>query len=199
MSKICVFKRARPVAGPFVSSALGFPVLVAGLLLASLFLAGCVQSTNQGPPITTGPAPREPKRLEARVTIDLAEFAFQNSAGAGGSSFSLPANKTVGIHVRNVGNVEHELLIGRSVNYEDGKPDGYLESLFADVPADVFVYMPQKVEVETGGEFEEAELEPQAELWIRSIFPEAAKGTWEIGCFVEGHYEAGMKATLVIE
>jgi uncharacterized cupredoxin-like copper-binding protein len=37
------------------------------------------------------------------------------------------------------------------------------------------------------------------DVWIRMNIPADLKGEWELGCFVEGHYEQGMHAKLIIE
>ena len=168
--------------------------LAAGIVLASL--AGCTSPSGDTPPVFSD---REPKNLEARILIDMGELHFADSAGVTGATFHVPAGKVVGIHVRNTGQIEHEIMFGRAVNEEGGAPDGYHESLFESVDADLFVFRPEKMEIETEGGLAEVELEPGADVWIRATFPDDAKGTWEIGCFVSGHYEGGMKATLIIE
>jgi uncharacterized cupredoxin-like copper-binding protein len=155
--------------------------------------------------------PREPKRLEAKITIDMGEtksdMFFATPAGVKGGPFRLPAGKTVGIHFVNKGEKKHEFLFGRTVlKTAQGQLDGYQVNLFEKVAADLFVYYyPSGKMVEIGGaEFEEIEVEAGAEVWIRVNFPAELKGEWEIGCFVEepgekGHYEQGMKAKLIIE
>jgi uncharacterized cupredoxin-like copper-binding protein len=154
-------------------------------------------------PTTAPPAPaiaREPSRLEARVTIEMGDFVFATDQGVKGGPFRVPAGKTVGIHIVNRDEIEHEVLFGRDVAYKEGLPDGYTVPLFGKVPADVFVYPSgKKVEAVTDGGLGELELEPGAEVWLRVNFPAELKGEWEIGCFVAGHYERGMKAKFIIE
>ena len=150
---------------------------------------------------------REPKRLESKMTIEMNEGAsdmYFTSAGAKGGPFRLPSGKTVGIHFVNTGKEKHEFFFGRTVKTVDGKVDGYETNLFEKVTGDVFVYANGKM-VEIGGaEFEEIEVEPGAEVWIRANFPAELKGEWQIGCFVQepdkkGHYDQGMKAAFIIE
>ncbi|HEX6207234.1 MAG TPA: hypothetical protein VF058_02635 [Actinomycetota bacterium] len=43
------------------------------------------------------------------------------------------------------------------------------------------------------------EVEPGASVTLRLSVPANAAGTWEMGCFITGHYEAGMKAELRLE
>ena len=157
-------------------------------------------------------APREPKRLEAKITIEMGEtpndMFFTSPEGVKGGPFRLPADKTVGMHFVNKGEKLHEFMFGRMIMSEDGRPHGYMTSLFEGVAADLFVYSPlsgKMVMVEIGGaEFEEIEVDPGAEVWLRTTFPAELKGEWEIGCFVQepdakGHYDQGMHAKLIIE
>lgn len=153
-------------------------------------------------------AAREPKRLEAKITVEMDEATgamyFATPGGAQGGPFTLPAGKTVGIHFVNNGEKLHEFMFGRAVQTVDGKVDGYETNLFEKVAADVFIYANGKM-VEIGGaEFEEIEVEPGAEVWMRMNFPVDLKGEWELGCFVQepnekGHYAQGMKAKFIIE
>ena len=153
-------------------------------------------------------ASREPKRLESKITVEMAEtptsMHFASTEGVKGGPFKLPAGKTVGMHFVNKGEKLHEFMIGRTPETVEGKVDGYQTNLFEKVAADVFVYASGKM-VETGGSrFGEIEVEPGAEVWLRATFPAEMKGEWEIGCFVQepnakGHYDQGMKAKLIIE
>lgn len=188
--------------------------LALGLVVTLSLLAGCATPSS---PATSSDAPtttqtpstqanspstfsdREPKRLESKVLIDMGELKFVDAQGTADTTFRVPVGKVVGLHVRNPDELEHEILVGRGVAEVDGELDGYNASLFDLVEADVFVYGPEKVEIGGVKGFGEIELESGSEAWIRVTFPESTKGSWEIGCFVPGHYDAGMKATLIIE
>lgn len=137
----------------------------------------------------------QPKRLEAVVEIDMYEFYFGDPQGAQNPTFRLPAGKTVGIHVHNEGGIVHELAIGRKI--QEG---AYQEVLTELVPSDLFFYYGQtKAEVE-GAQFGELEVEPGVrDVWLRINVPAELKGEWELGCFVEGHYENGMHAKILFE
>lgn len=174
--------------------------LVPMFLLIGLVGACASPAEIPTPQPTATPAPREPKKLEAKITIVMGEMFFANEQGVRGGPFRVPAGKKVGIHIVNKGVVEHEIMFGREVEYHEGYPHGYQHALFEEIPVDVFVYPSgEKVEVETEGMLEEIELEPGADVWLRVNFPSEAKGVWEIGCFVPGHYEAGMKAVFIVE
>lgn len=140
--------------------------------------------------------PLQPKRLEAVIEIDIYELYFANPQGEKNPVFRLPAGKTVGIHVHNEGAIVHELAIGRKL----AASGGYQELLTELVPSDLFFYYGNvKAEVEDA-EFEELEVEPGIrDIWLRLVIPPELKGEWELGCFVEGHYEGGMKAKLIVE
>lgn len=203
------FKRGGPIGS---GNVMRLP-LVAGLMsvLVLGMLAGCVQGSSKGGTPTPAQA-REPKGIVDRLTINMGEegssFHFTAPGGSAGGPFHVASGKLVGIHLVNAGLVEHEMAAGRGVKYVAGEhatnasdrmPDGYNESMFESLPADVFVYKPQKVETGSEGGIKEFEAEPGADLWIRTTFPDSMKGTWEIGCFKPGHYQGGMKASLIIE
>ncbi len=153
-------------------------------------------------------APQEPKGMEANITVVMDEtprgMFFATSEGVKGGPFRVPAGKTVGLHLVNKGDMTHELMIGQELDTMQGQTHGYEVNLFREVAADVFVY-PSGTKIEIGGsEFEEIEVGPGADLWIRVTFPAEMKGEWEMGCFVHepnerSHYEQGMMAKLIIE
>ena len=138
---------------------------------------------------------KQPKNLEAVIEIDMHELFFANPEGEQNPTFTLPAGKTVGIHIHNEGAIVHELAIGR--NLEQG---AYKEVLTELVPSDLFFYYGDaKAEIEDA-EFGEAEVEPGVrDTWIRMSIPAELSGEWEFGCFVEGHYDEGMHAKLIVE
>ncbi|MBI2940672.1 MAG: hypothetical protein HYY04_09570 [Chloroflexi bacterium] len=197
--------------------------LIAATQVAALALAGCAQLAPAWSGVAVPAAPKnvvvahaagvphtaQPKRLEAVVEIDMHEFSFSVPGAPGTAAVKVPAGKTVGLHLHNEGAVMHELVIGRKpvefVEREvDGKkvsvPDGYAKALFEDLEADVFFYYGEgKAEI-GGATFEEIEVEPGLrDIWLRFKVPPELAGEWELGCFVPGHYEAGMYATLIIE
>jgi uncharacterized cupredoxin-like copper-binding protein len=146
-----------------------------------------------------GTHPFTPKRLEAQIEIDMYEFYFASPEGQKNPIFKLPAGKIVGIHIHNEGKIVHELAIGREVKATKEGSE-YEEVLSEMVPSDLFFYYDKvKAEIEDA-EFGEMEIEPGiGDVWMRITVPEELKGEWELGCFVEGHYEQGMKAKLIFE
>lgn len=45
----------------------------------------------------------------------------------------------------------------------------------------------------------DVDVEPGGSATLHFNVPASAKGTWQFGCFEAGHYDAGMKGTLVID
>lgn len=181
--------------------------------VAALALAGCTQAvTSKSALAVHAPGAvhaAQPKRLEAVAEIDMTEFAFSVPGEQTRPIFRLPVGKTVGLHLHNEGGVMHELMIGRKpVEFEkmevEGKqvavPHGYATSLFKEHEADLFFYYGEAKAEVGGATFEELEVEPGIrDIWIRVKFPPELAGEWELGCFVPGHYEGGMYATLIVE
>lgn len=193
-------KRARVVA------------VLAATGLVALTGAACARTQTEKVPAASEPGTalaesspsgesRKPKNLEAIVTVRMGEMFFADEGGTKGGPFKIPAGKTVGIHIVNSGLEEHEFMAGREVEIMvDGSPHGYKTSLFDGVPVDVFVYPEgKKIEVETEEGIKEVELESGADAWLRVKFPEQSKGEWEFACFLPGHYQAGMKAAVIVE
>lgn len=185
-------------------------VLLGSVAALALALSACqggapspgpTAGREPGPPVATEPHPTlaehasKPKRLEAMIQINMYEMYFANPEGEKNPTFRLPVGQTVGIHLHNEGAIVHELAIGRG-RTADG---GFKVVLTEQVPMDVFFYYGEvKAELE-GATFGELEVDQRVkDTWLRAKFEEESKGEWEIGCFVEGHYEAGMHAKLII-
>jgi uncharacterized cupredoxin-like copper-binding protein len=138
----------------------------------------------------------QPKRLESVIEIDMGDHYFGNAQGQKNPTFTLPAGKTVGIHLHNEGTVMHEIVIGRTV-----KKDGDYETTLTElVKVDVFFYYGE-VKSEIGGaNFGEIEVEQGIkDIWLRLTVPTELKGEWELGCFAPEHYDKGMHAKLIFQ
>ena len=133
------------------------------------------------------------ERIE--VVIELREFSFTVAGGEENATIVLQAGQPYSVVFQNVGMMEHEVLVGRAVLSEDGVPDGYETNLLDAVPVDV---VGAEWEVGTSG-FVEVELEAGESVTIHFTLPVELVGTWEIGCFIPGHYQAGMRAPIVVE
>ena len=129
------------------------------------------------------------------VRIEMGEFYFQVEGHERNEPIVLLAGQPYEIVFVNVGMMEHEVLIGRDVIVEDGIPDGYEVNLLDAVEVDV---VGEGWEVGTSG-FVEVELDAGETVVLHFTLPDEAIGTWEIGCFIPGHYQAGMLAPFVVE
>ncbi len=135
---------------------------------------------------------------EGEVTtleISMGEMFFQLEGQEQNAAIVLEAGETYAIEFKNVGAVKHVAFIGREVVTEDGVAVGYATNLLEDVEVKL---EGAGWEVEAPG-FIELELEPAEEAELIVTIPESLKGEWEIGCFIPGHYQAGMKAPFVIQ
>lgn len=127
---------------------------------------------------------------EQKITIVLNEFSFSPA------KVTLQAGVPAEIKLVNKGKVEHEFQVYVTPK---GKVSDWDEYAMANT------YFKDMGEVET--EFEGIgavagtrvfEVEVQAGKEAEVKFTPTRKGTFEIGCHVQGHYEAGMKALLVV-
>ncbi len=136
---------------------------------------------------------QDAERIE--VVIELHEYNFTIPGGEANAPIVFRAGQPYSVVFTNVGMMEHEVLIGRTVLVEDGVPDGYETNLLDAIEVDV---VGDDWEVGTSG-FVEVELEPGQSIEIHFTLPAELIGTWEIGCFIPGHYQAGMLAPVVVE
>ena len=134
--------------------------------------------------------------MDAEVlTIELGEMFFRTEGGRENEPIRLHAGETYDMTFRNVGGIEHEVMIGRNLAVENGRPHGYETNL---LDAEEVKYLGHGWEVEAFG-MKEIELAPGEEARLVFTLPPTKAGEWEIGCFVPGHYEAGMKAPVIVE
>lgn len=136
---------------------------------------------------------QEVERVE--LVIELREFSFTVAGGEANAPIVLEVGRPYRLVFANVGMMEHEVLIGRTVVMDNGMPDGYENHLLDTVPVRV---VGDEWEVGTSG-FVEVELEPGESVTIHVTLTPDLIGTWEIGCFVPGHYQAGMSAPVVVQ
>ncbi len=152
-------------------------------------------------------APPEP--LE--ITIELSEYAFSMDA------LEFQVGQEVTIHLVNVGQLEHEFMIGREVGMTDNRPNGYVEDFFESAGVEPMVMMEEDHDEGEDHDDEMGEEEHDEDGHMHEGFmvtvpvghdtytitftvTEDMVGEWEIGCFLlDGvHYDAGMVGTLVV-
>lgn len=143
--------------------------------LAAILLAACAPSASQ--PATGGES--------ATIQIELKDFAFKPSR------ITVKAGQRVTLKLVNSDTIEHELMAGRQANVTEG---GFAEDLFKDVQLDIKGGKPSAHGHSGSGVLVDAGKTAELSFTVPS-----RKGTYEIGCFVPGHYVAGMKGTLVVQ
>lgn len=132
-------------------------------------------------PAGTPPAAQGGTRV---VQINLENFAFKPA------SVTLKAGERVTLKLVNVTDVEHEFTAGRQAQAATG---GFREDFFAGVKLDT-VGASSIVGHEGGG----VRVDPRKTGEVTFTVPDK-KGSYEVGCFVPGHYLSGMKGTLVVQ
>lgn len=139
-----------------------------------------------------------------QVTLIMKEFLFEPA------TVQLKVGEEVALTIRNVGKVKHEWSAGQDVvTGQDEK--GYRKDLVAILKPRVTgkAYDLEKVSATKSNEAKEGEttkglsseidVEPGGVATLHFKVPASAKGEWGMGCFIPGHYESGMKGTLVIK
>lgn len=132
--------------------------------------------------------------MATELRIEMGEFYFQLEGQERNEAIVLEAGVPYVVSFVNVGSMEHEVLIGQGLLVEDDIPDGYETNLFEGVVLDV---TGDDWFVRVGGMIE-FELEEGESVTLEVTVPDSRIGVWEIGCFIPGHYQAGMKAPFEI-
>jgi uncharacterized cupredoxin-like copper-binding protein len=133
-----------------------------------------------------------------RVTVAMKEFKFEPAR------IQLKVGEQVELIIRNVGQVSHDWMAGSGlVNTTEEK--GFRKDVVALLKA---TETGRQYAMERAGMASKAdsikrissgfEIDPGGEVTLRFTVPANAKGEWQMGCLMTGHYESGMKGTLVI-
>ncbi len=127
------------------------------------------------------------------------EFSFLVEGQEPGTPLTVEAGQQIKLIIHNEGAIFHEAMFGVTVNGDHG----YIQNFFDDVAVKIEHDMDMNgadraMGLEVRG-LEEVELDPEMKVVLEFTVPEAYAGqTFEIGCFVTGHYEAGMFLPLVV-
>ena len=134
-----------------------------------------------------------------KMTLVMKEFKFEPS------KVQLKVGEQVELTIRNAGQVSHDWMAGRGlVNTTEEK--GFRTDLVALLKptetgrqyATERVGMASKadsIKRISGGD----EIEPGGQVTLRFTVPATAKGEWSMGCLMTGHYESGMKGTIIVK
>lgn len=137
------------------------------------------------------------------IGILMGEMYFQVEGQDKNAPLQLKAGQRYELTFKNVGAMKHEVMFGRDLIKRDGLAAGYREHLLKNVEVDVEIETwidgkNREIEIEASG-LKELEMEPGTEVSISFELPPQAKGRWELGCFIAGHYEGGMRMDLLVE
>jgi len=126
-----------------------------------------------------------------KVTITMSDFKFTPK------TIAVKAGVPVELTLVNKGAVEHEFMVYVTPKAAPDDWDEYVmdNTYFKDMGEVEVVFRGQGAVAST--RMFEVELEKGKSATVE--FTPAKKGTFETGCHVEGHYEAGMKATFVVK
>lgn len=127
------------------------------------------------------------------LEIEVKNFGFNVAGGEKNAAITLEAGKTYTLVFTNNDIMDHEVILGKTaIKGQNGLSENFESLLFTDVEVDAqslgkvtdFVRSPLKI----------------GETFSMTVtIPDTLKGEWELACFVAGHYEAGMKAPLIIK
>lgn len=130
-----------------------------------------------------GGAAAGPASTERTIEVTLTEFKFSPN------SITVAPGERVTFKFTNKGALEHEFMAGRGAT----PSKGYTEDWIAKAGA---ATAPHTHPGEShSGQGVRVPADWYATLTV--VVPDE-KGVYEFGCFVQGHYEAGMKGTLVV-
>lgn len=128
---------------------------------------------------------------EQKVTVTMTEMSFAPA------KVTLKAGTTVEFKLVNKGRVKHEFMVyelpKKSLSAEERHKWAVANSYFKGLVVKV---EGGGIEVE-GRDIFEVEVGRGKSAEVR--FMPVKKGTFEIGCLIEGHYEAGMKGSLTVK
>ncbi len=135
------------------------------------------------------------------IDLELGEFSFSQT------EIQLMVGQEVTINLTNVGNLDHEFMIGQSMMEMEGHPAHYMTELFDTAGVEPMVMMKEMEGMEHDMDHGDMDLGfmvsvplSDATTTLTFTVTEDMVGTWEYGCFLqEGvHYEQGMIGTLTI-
>ncbi|MEW6240793.1 MAG: hypothetical protein AB1564_08305 [Chloroflexota bacterium] len=183
-------------------------VLVVLLTVLSLLATACGGASPQG------------VRPDSSGTLTI----MQQDAEGGGMNFSpdmivLTAGQHVRLIVENMGQKNHEFMIGRTVIFNDaGEPDGFEEDFFSPIADQINLELGMGASLIMDGQVMEGMdmsgggMDDMHMGWmvmnnagsgqsiIEFTVPESAVGEWEMGCFEDNgsHYDDGMHGKVVV-
>lgn len=138
-----------------------------------------------------------PEQVE--YTIEMTDFAFTPN------TLELKVGQEVTLHLKNVGALKHELMVGREVTLDNGVAAGFVEDMFAGIEPSVMIGGEHTDEHSAshdhaGGQFMVTVPENSGEATLTFVVTEAMVGEWDMGCFLDGgsHFQQGMTGKVIV-
>ncbi len=128
-------------------------------------------------------APAAPSRT---IELEMQDFAFSPK------TLTVRGGESVLLRFRNGGAADHEFMVGR----EPRADGGYKEDLFQGLDVRVISGASQGHAMSHGGF---GLIVGAGRSGAIQFAAPSRPGTYEFACFIPGHYDAGMKGTLLIE
>jgi uncharacterized cupredoxin-like copper-binding protein len=179
--------------------------LIGVVVLSAVLGASCGPA---GPEPTASPT-EEVKQTGSpaaqRLVLLMDEFSFTVAGPPPPPGFppptaALPAGRSVLVTLRNVGRIVHHWSVGRTLLPGGGYEDDLLAMMEPEVLNGAGYRLVETEEATAGGPGGVIiEVAPGAAVTFRLTVAADATGTWEMGCFVPGHYQAGMKKALTVK
>lgn len=132
--------------------------------------------------IVVGCAGSAPATDGQTIEIVMRDFAFSPE------TVTLRAGEKVTLRFKNIGTLEHEFMAGAEPEY--GK--GYLKDWFAGAQLE------KSGGHDMGHAGQGVRVAPNSTVSVTFVVP-APGGAFEFGCFVPGHYEFGMRGSLLVD
>jgi uncharacterized cupredoxin-like copper-binding protein len=178
--------------------------LIGVVVLSAVLGASCGPA---GPEPTASPTETQQAGSPAaqRLVLLMDEFSFTVAGpppppGYPPQTAVLPAGRSVLVTVRNVGRIVHHWSVGRTLLPGGGYEDDLLAMMKPEVLSGAGYRLVETEEGAAGGPGGLIiEVAPGGAVTLRLAVPADATGTWEMACFVPGHYQAGMRKALTVK
>jgi uncharacterized cupredoxin-like copper-binding protein len=179
--------------------------LIGVVVLSAVLGASCGPA---GPEPTASPTEETQQAgspAAQRLVLLMDEFSFTVAGpppppGYPPQSAVLPAGRSVLVTVRNVGRIVHHWSVGRTLLPGGGYEDDLLAMMEPEVLSGTGYRLVETEERTAGGPGGLImEVAPGGAVTLRLAVPADATGTWEMACFVPGHYQAGMRKALTVK
>jgi uncharacterized cupredoxin-like copper-binding protein len=140
-----------------------------------------------------------PTAKPVSYTVEMSEYTYSPA------ELEVKVGQQVTLNLVNQGQLEHELMIGRQVEYADNRPNGFEEDLFAVSGVEAQISSSAADSGTSSGHMHDnpgtmVVAQPANQVSLTFTVTDDMLGEWELGCFSqEGvHYAAGMYGKLVV-